>query len=191
MGVVRKLRRFHDAETLKRIYDHMYNPNVWPEHKQRIETTAAVANQLIADLGLKTCADYSAGNRALALRLRGLTMLDTCDYFGSGRMEERIDEMEPVDLYLCTETIEHLEAPWTVLEKLATKARQLVLSTPLDENPKIGNYEHYWSFTEEDVEQMLWQSGWAPHPGCPTILFQKSWTYTYQIWTAKSVCIET
>ncbi len=78
-------------------------------------------------------------------------------------------------------TIEHLEAPWTVIERIAEKSKWILLSTPLDEDPAIGNYEHYWSFTEQDVTQMLAAAGFG-QLRC-THLQNDGWTYTYQVWT--------
>lgn len=183
MGVVRKLRRFWSAEKLRELYGHQYDPHHWPEHSLRIQRTTEIAQRLIDEHGLKTCADLSAGDRSIPSGLRNLTSLNTAD----GNIEEDVVSLADVDLFICTETIEHLEAPWTVLEEIASRAKWLVLSTPIDEHPAVGNYEHYWSFTVQDIHDMLTQSLFRDLH-CE-ILTRAEWTYTYQIWTARGISL--
>jgi hypothetical protein len=178
---MRKLRRFMDAEELKSCYGKHYDPTVWPEHMKRIEATKAFIQRLVDDQGLKTAADYSAGGTPLMASVANLELLETSDYSLSGRdIIDEVRRMEPVDLYVCTETIEHLECPWTLIEEVARKTRWLVLSTPLDEPWGSGNWEHYWGFTLDDVRTMLEQSGISPMR--QQIVHGENWTYAYQLW---------
>jgi hypothetical protein len=178
---VRKLRPFYDDETLARIYSVAYDHTVWPEHRERVDDTVRITQRLIDAHDIKTAADWSAGDRAITGRLIGLTLLDTADGDLARALRENVDQW---DLFICTETIEHLEAPWTVLEEIAKITRFIVLSTPLDEQPDIDNYEHYWSFTQHDVRDLLEQAGFVDlHP---TYLTGSGWTYTYQVWTGRS-----
>jgi hypothetical protein len=181
-GVI-KLRRFYTPEKIAEIYGARYNPHRWPEHTLRIQRTIEIAQGLIDLYGLETCADLSAGDNSIPDGLHGLRSLQTSD----GSIEDDLElVVVPVDLFICTETIEHLEAPWTVLERIAEVARFVVVSTPLDEAPMIGNYEHYWSFTETDVRDMLLNAGFVDL--AVEHLHQAFWTYTYQIWTGRSTC---
>jgi len=177
---MRKLRRFYTPERLAEIYGGEYDHTRWPEHVERVRQTIVVANTLIEVNQLKSAADLSAGDRAIAAGLRGLMSLETSD----GDIEGSLVNMGPVDLFVCTETIEHLEAPWTVLERIAEKTRWLVLSCPHDEPSHYGNYEHYWSFDAIDVDDMLACAGFEERK--MHLLTGEGWTYEYQLWTARS-----
>ena len=175
-----KQRRFHAPEALAEIYANPYDPHRWPEHSIRITCTTDIAQRVIDEHGLKTVADLSCGDGSIAKKLSVMP-----SFLSDGQIEIDIDLIDPVDLFIFTETMEHLEAPWTILEKIAMKTKWIVLSTPLDEDPAIGNYEHYWSFTETDVHSILLQSGFVDIDVAH--LSQDGWTYTYQIWTARSI----
>jgi len=182
---VKKLRPFYTPDVVKQIYATQYDSQYWPEHRERVAQTIGIAQRLIMEHQLQSVADYSCGDGTIAKSLVGVTM-DLRDVsLGNEPIEVEVTRMEPVDLFLCTETIEHLEAPWTVLEHIARSARFLVLSTPLDESVYIGNHEHYWSFTDMDIESLLAQSDFKSLSYVP--LTQPGWTYTYQIWTARSL----
>lgn len=184
---MRKLRRFYTPDEIAGIYANEYDHTRWSEHVERVRRTIAIANVLIEVNQLRTAADFSAGDRAVAAGLHGITGgLRTSD----GDIEGDLAELPGVvDLFVCTETIEHLEAPWTVLERVAEKARWLVLSCPLDEDPKIGNYEHYWSFDTVDVDNMLACAGFDDRK--MYLLTGEGWTYEYQLWTARSTVCST
>ena len=184
MSRVRKLRRFHDAATLRAIYDHTYNSGQWPEHVQRVTFTRELIQRLIDEHGLTTMADLSAGDTEVTKSLRGLDSRHYRDYSDNG--DDILDLLaalaRPVDLFVCTETIEHLEAPWTVLERIREKTKWLVLSCPNNES-NTENWEHYWSFTQNDVRDMLTHAEFTDvnlH-----LLCGSGWNYDYQIWTAK------
>jgi hypothetical protein len=178
---MRKFRRFYTQDQLAEIYAHAYDSTRWPEHVERIKQTIAYGQRLIDTHSLKTCADFSAGDRSVTGGFHNLEQLETSD----GHILEDLAGMsEPVDLFVCTETIEHLEAPWTVLEAIAEKTKWLILSTPLDEDPGIGNHEHYWSFDDVDINWLLAQSGFEDRR--MVLIGGEGWTYTYQLWTARS-----
>lgn len=179
-----KLRRFMTDEEMKANYAHQYNHTAWPEHKIRVRETIRFISQLMTDKGLTTAADMSCGDGAV---MRGLT-LDrgiTGDISITGiDVVDAVRAMEPVDLYICTETIEHVREPWTLLEEIAKKTRWIVLSTPLNEPASVGNWEHYWSFTEHDISSLLVQSGFHV-PERYIVIHGENWTYAYQTWAAE------
>lgn len=164
------------------MYDHTYDHTQWAEHKTRVQRTIEIAQALIDREGLTSVTDLSCGDGAIVdgLNIAAKIKKD----FAYDPIEITSLLMKPTGLFICSETIEHLQAPWTVLEQIALKTKWLILSTPLDEDPAIGNHEHYWAFTQKDVNTILDQSGFA----CEdiTLLTERSWTYTYQIWTGKS-----
>lgn len=183
---MRKLRRFWSDVKLQEIYGHTYKHERWAEHAYRVQHTLGVAHRLVENYGLKTAADLSSGDGAIIDQLSPrLTRVEKGDISVDGcGIEVNIKNLRPVDLFICTETIEHLEAPWTVLEEVAQRTRWLILSCPLDERPEIDNYEHYWSFTSEDVRDILTQSGFSPVTY--DFLTGVGWTYDYQVWTART-----
>lgn len=181
---MKKLRRFYTPEELKNIYAGEHNPHRWPEHTERINLTRAIAQRLIDANRLKTVADLSCGDGSLVLGLENIRAQTMCDIHSHAPIEETVRLLESVDLFICTETIEHLEAPWTVLECVAPKTKYIVLSCPFEEDPAIGNYEHYWSFDASDVANMLMQAGFGALQS--NIISGEGWTYTYQIWTGMS-----
>lgn len=181
---MRKLRRFYDAAELRRIYATRYNSSEWPEHTRRIAFTADLAQEIITKHGLTSLADLSCGDASLTSKLRGIDDFHLRDFTDAG--DDILTLLaalpRPVDLFICTETIEHLEAPWTALERIAPKTKWLVLSCPNDERHD-GNWEHYWSFDQNDVLGMLSQSGFTEPKYAG--LWEPGWEYDYQIWTAR------
>jgi hypothetical protein len=90
----------------------------------------------------------------------------------------------PVDVFVLSETIEHLEVPDLVLAQVRNVARQLLLSTPIGEvkpPPGAGNPEHIWGWNQEDVRVMLDAAGWMAEERVDLLL---PGTYSYQIWRA-------
>lgn len=169
---------------LAKLYGHTYVYKQWPEHKIRIQETIKIVQSVVNALGEDVVvADMSCGDEAIVDGLDGVSLAITNDItHGDGGIEVTTKTMRSCDVFICSETIEHLEAPWTVLEQIAAKTQWIVLSTPLDESPEIDNYEHYWSFTEEDVNTLLHQAGFKDRK--VQFLTQPKWTYAYQVWTA-------
>ena len=185
---MKKLRPFYPADQLQAMYGGVYDPNRWPEHTLRLQRTGEIVQELVNRHDLRSIADFSCGDGSI---VHGLKMFHDASFLmtdvgkGDPPIEDQVLTMPFTDLFICTETIEHLEAPWTVLEYAAMRARYVVLSTPLDEDPAIGNYEHYWSFTQWDVATLLHQSGFSEDQKFES-LTRAGWTYEYQIWTARS-----
>ena len=65
------------------------------------------------------------------------------------------------DLFICSETVEHLDDPDTVLKHIRKRCRALVLSTPLAEFTPV-NPEHYWGWDHDGVREMLTAAEWEP-----------------------------
>jgi hypothetical protein len=180
-----KLRRFYTPARLAEIYDHKYDHTTWSEHVARVHHTIDITQQLIDEHHLTSVTDLSCGDGVIVggLNIENKTMNDIT-LLGDG-IEVTVKTMKDVDLFICTETIEHLEAPWTVIEEIAQRAKWLVLSCPNDESPDIHNHEHYWSFTAQDVGDMLAEAGFVDLQW--ETITQPRWTYEYQIWTGRSV----
>lgn len=183
---MKKLRRFMTPAEFAKNYATQFNHRSHYSHVERIEHTVKIAQELIDKEGIKRIADFSAGDRAVVNGLHGYedAWLHDITDDGVDIVERLRAETFTYDLFICTETIEHVEQPWTLLEEIAPRTRWLLLSTPLDEDPAKNNWEHYWTFEATDIDDLLTQSGFvgrlveAHQPvGSP---------YTFQTWVARS-----
>lgn len=159
----KRLRPAWGPEDLARIYATPHDHTQWQDHVLRVDATIDVARKLIEGETVQTAADLSCGSAAV-LRALDIPELHLGDYAAgyqyTGPIEQTIDEIPDVDLFVCTETLEHLDHPDTVLEQIREKSRLLVLSTPVD-NWDDRNLEHYWAWSEADVIAMLETAGFA------------------------------
>lgn len=187
-------------------YPTGYCHDVWPDHVERVKASVDLIRRYSGSI--HTAADLSAGDAAI---LRGLPSLDRVwvgdlngvDQFqrgwnGSttevtalppGALPTSLDQLpQQVDLFVCSETLEHLDDPDALLARLPLYARYLFLSTPVAEEGN-GNEEHYWSWNQADVHHMLQDAGWSAmecqilHPLSTRSL---PGAYTYQLWMAVS-----
>lgn len=157
-----RLRPAHDDAELARIYAKPHDHTLWLDHKVRVHVTAAFARALSGHV--PSAADLSCGDGAI------LNAIDADRrYLGDyapgypyvGRIEATITQIPKVQLFVCCETVEHLDDPDTVLKAIRGKTQNLVLSTPVDAFGDT-NVEHYWAFDREAVEHMLRSAGFEP-----------------------------
>lgn len=153
-----RLRPAHPDELLAKYYaiPHRHAGNA--DHRLRVGVTIQLARAVgpvdsVADLA---CGDSAIASAVMAPRR---VLGDFAPgYPICGPIEEAIHRIDPVDLFICTETIEHLDDPDTVLKDIRAKTTHLILSTPVgcfhDTNP-----EHYHAWDREAVEQMLDAAG--------------------------------
>jgi hypothetical protein len=103
------------------------------------------------------------------------------DYTTTGPIEEALAHQPHVDMFLLSETLEHVEDPDNLLAAIRVVADNLVLTTPCGETDD-GNPEHYWGWDTEALEEMLNESGWRPK-SCELFTPTSVPYYTFQIWT--------
>jgi hypothetical protein len=135
-----------------------------PGHDLRMERTIAIARAVYR--AASSVADLSCGVGTVAEAL-GAPVVILGDFAPGypfhGPIEETIDEIPHVDVFICTETLEHLDDPDMVLRKIRGKASALVVSLPICEVPEDdANGEHYWAFDREGAEAMYRAAGWEP-----------------------------
>jgi hypothetical protein len=190
--VRRRLRPAHDAATLARLYARPYrSAERGPDHVERVATTAGLVAGVMRRHQLSSLADLSAGDGELA-RTVGILVPHTRLWLGdlvpapgldvTGPIEDTITSFRQVDLFLCSETLEHLDDPDRVLQQVRERARWLVCSTPIAEQG-TGNPEHYWGWDADDVRAMLEDAGWEPQTF--GFLAPRPTYYTYQLWAAR------
>lgn len=158
--MIRRLRPAHSPEKLAEIYAAPHDHRKWVDHHLRVDVTIALARWL-ARGGIDSAADLSCGNGAIidALDAQHRYKGDFAPgYPLAGPLEVTLHRIPVVDMYICSETLEHLDDPAAALKQIRSKARSLVLSTPVDawNDP---NEEHYWAWSKEGVEELLTAAG--------------------------------
>jgi len=167
MAYRERLREMPTSEELATMYRSPHDHRLYGDgHSLRVHATIGVAKWLAASRNARTLADLSCGNAeiARAVSLMGMAIPVLGDFAPgfqlTGPIEETIEAIHPVDLFICSETVEHLDDPDAVLARIRTKARLLILTTPIGEGPG-GNPEHIWGWSQEAVGEMLAAAGWT------------------------------
>lgn len=152
----------------------------WKDHVLRQNQTLELAGRFIEDDDF-TGADLSCGSAYLSSHISNIRWIlgdFASGYDYQGPIELTVERIPRVDVFLCCETIEHLDDPDAVLRQIRRKSKKLILSTPIcrwwDENP-----EHYWSWDQKAVKRMLEDAGWHP------VDYEETYCdpgYCFQIW---------
>lgn len=182
-----RVRPAYTAEQLAAIYPAPHDHTRWPDHVLRADMTVALC-QWFTDVG--SVADLSCGNgwmaRHVAQHFGATVVLGdlAAGYEHHGPIEQTIGEIDPVDLFICTETLEHLDDPDTVLGRIREKAKGLIVSTPdaepFDGDARHFNLEHYWTWDTDGVVEMLNAAGWTVEVGMQ--LQMPTMGVSYQLW---------
>lgn len=178
-----RLRPAYTDDQLAALYRTPHDHRRWPDHHLRVDVTIAVARWM-ADNRVQSAADLSCGNGAVldAVPAEEKHFGDLAPgYEHEGPIEKTIKDLPNVGLFVCSETIEHLDAPELVLGQIRDRARMLVLSTPVDAWDD-ANPEHYWAWSREDVEGMLTAAGWRLHVYTTADFRPMGLPYGFGIW---------
>lgn len=182
--VIKRLRPSHSQEFLDKLYAEPHNHWLYGRgHGLRVKITQVIAADVAREVQAQTVADLSCGNGDIARSL-DLTMFlgdYASGYEYSGPLEDTLEQIPEVSLYICSETLEHLNNPEKVLSTIRGKAKALVLTTPINAW-EDDNKEHYWAWDREGVESLLLKTGWSPNvfASLDSTVFKE--TYTYGIW---------
>lgn len=185
-----RLRPKYTDGQLQQIYPAPHDANNWEDHKIRVRQTVALGKEAKMPFAGGRIADLSCGNGKIAT--------DLAEHFSAepflgdlayapgmlyhGPIERTIDQLGPnVDLFILSETIEHLDDPDAVLAKIRKRSKQLLLSTPINERGN-GNPEHYWGWDQKAVFLMLSMAGWKPTIRTDLCFMSVEFPYDYQIW---------
>lgn len=179
-----RLRPVHDPDTLARIYATPHNHSRWEDHKVRVALTAQFAHLMAGSVN--TAADLSCGDGTIinALRVGTRYLGDFAPgYPITGPIDDTIDQIPIVDLFVCCETLEHVDDPGLTLKKIRAKTRALVLSTPVDAWQDT-NPEHYWAWSREGVEELLTAAGFTSHVYTAIDFRPAGAEYCFGVWYA-------
>jgi hypothetical protein len=177
-------RRLRDLPDLDELYPTPHDHTLYGlGHHARIEMSKLMLKTFVPKG--RVVADLSCGNGALARHI-GWPNTILGDYAPGytyqGRLEDTIEQLATmVDLYICSETLEHLDEPWQVLGRIREWAGWLFVSTPL-ECWDDSNAEHVWAWDREGIEEMFATSGWEPQAFAT--LDSRTWgePYLYGMW---------
>lgn len=191
-----RLRPLPPPEVLAEMYPEPHDHRRWGQgHHDRVEATIALAQRHLDPAERRLVADLSCGNGEIARRIctdqpHGLHL---GDYAGAemrvgetgylGAIEQTVTMLPLVDVFVCSETIEHLDDPGAVLAMVRTRSERLVLSTPLDCWDDT-NAEHLWAWDREGVEDLAMRAGWRvlDYDDEPAFVRLPTEAYTYGIW---------
>jgi hypothetical protein len=183
-----RLRDAPTADELAVLYAKPHQHRLWTDHRIRVDVTTALAVSMLQGVR-PVVADLSCGDAAIARRLQlghnaRLILGDyTPGYQHTGPIEETIHALADgaAQLFICSETIEHLDDPDAVLKAIRAKTDRLVLSTP-DGETDGANPEHVWGWDAEAVRGMLTGAGFEPQIHTTLDLRPAGFVYSYQIW---------
>lgn len=193
-----------EAAYYARVYPEGYQHDRWADHVERVKASADMIERYRNQI--RSAADLSCGDGALLNMIsRHLTRAvlgdlngvpasaavscraQVLETIGAAALPDSLEHLEPVDLFVLSETLEHVPDPDDLLFRLTGYARYLFLSTPLEESADSGNLEHYWSWGQDDVHRMLEAAGWSPlelELLRPVSTRTMPGAYTYQLWMA-------
>lgn len=161
----RRLRPSWSTDELAHIYPTPHDHRIYGRgHAERVDAMRYLVAELTGWGGISTVADLSCGNASVTAAAVGVDRVYLGDYaLGHelvGPIEQTLDQIPNVDLFISGETLEHLDDPFTVMNRIGKKTRYLVLSTPID-NWNDTNAQHYWAWSQTDVELMLTDAGFT------------------------------
>jgi hypothetical protein len=181
--MIKRLRpKWSDAE-LKKIYATPHDHTAWKDHILRVNKTLEIAQGID---GVKSVADLSAGDAFIIIAL-GLSKTYIGDYAPryeyTGPIEQTIEQIPNVDLFICSETLEHLDNPVEVLKQIRQKTKYLLLSTPHARFDDV-NPEHYWAWDKDGIAELLAQADFEPIQ-FHLLELADHYYYDYQIWVCQ------
>lgn len=187
-------------------YPDGYQHAVWPDHVERVDETVRFAVDALTPgyRSLQSVVDLSCGDGRLALAL-GMSLgasevvlgdvnpesgpYPGLDVIGSlpdtlVSLPSVCDTPGRVGLYVCSETLEHLDDPDAFLAQLRPLTEYLLLTTPEAET-SADNPEHYWGWDSEAVGQMLDSAGFTQVVAHQVFTPLSADVYRFQMWMVR------
>jgi hypothetical protein len=176
-----RLRPAYTQAQLADVYARPHEHSSWEDHRLRVQMTIAFASWFG---NIDSIADLSAGDAAIINAIPAKTRYIgdfAPGYEFTGAIDDTIELIPKVDLFICSETIEHLDDPEKTLAKIRAKTKAIIVTTP-DSEINDGNPEHYWGWDNVGVRELLEGAGFKPVI-FNTLQFENpSLIYDYQFW---------
>lgn len=184
----KQLRPFPTPEQLAEMYPRPHTHAPFPDHHARVTATFNMARRFVQD-GMRV-ADLSCGDAYIAKRLQA-ELTDVTLILGdfapgypiTGPIEGTINLIDAVDVFICSETLEHLVSPDGVLDMIRNVTDLLVLTTPVGDQLE-NNPEHLWRWDREDVEDMLRGVSFTPID-YEALEMRPRYPYCFGIWVCQ------
>ena len=161
--MIKQLRPFHSPEYLAQMYAAPHDHNLFGRgHYIRVELTKVLLKELCAHVTASSGADLSCGNAEIikSAPLNDVYLGDFAPgYQFTGPLHETLGKLPYVDVYVCSETLEHVEDPQGILLRIRQRSKSLVLTTPIEKWDDDLD-EHYWAWDREGIEGILTAVGW-------------------------------
>ena len=176
-----RLRPAYSEQELARVYETPHQHSQWKDHQLRVQMTIAFASWF---KDVQSIADLSAGDAVIINSIPATTR-----YIGdfapayefTGAIDDTIDLIPKVDLFICSETIEHLDDPEKTLAKIRAKTKALIVTTP-DSETNDQNPQHYWGWDADGVRELLEGAGFKPVIFNALRFEEPNLIYDYQFW---------
>ena len=176
-----RLRPAYSEQELAQIYATPHEHSRWKDHQLRVAMTIAFASWF---KDVQSIADLSAGDAVIINSIPATTR-----YIGdfapayefTGAIDDTIDLIPKVDLFICSETIEHLDDPEKTLAKIRAKTKALIVTTPDSEN-NDQNPQHYWGWDADGVRELLEGAGFKAVIFNALRFEEPNMIYDYQFW---------
>jgi hypothetical protein len=178
-----RLRPVYTDDELQGIYSKPHKHTQFQDHILRVKKSIELLKEYSS---YNSIADLSAGDATI------INSLDAKEkHYGdyapgyelTGHIDDTIKNIPNVDLFICSETLEHLDDPDITLQAIRAKTKYLFISTPKGEDNN-NNVEHYWGWDDQGVKEMLVNAGFDP-----VVYFllelKKEYYYDYQMWICK------
>jgi hypothetical protein len=182
------IKRLRESVDMDALYSEQYCHNRWKDHILRVHLTASLAHWVG---NVSSVADLSCGDGAILDMVKKITHAKTAIYGDyapgfaiRGPIESTIHEIPEVDLFVCSETIEHVDNPSYVLENIRKKTKHMILTTPLGEDTD-DNPEHLWGWDEKGMSHLLGEAGFVKDVFTTMSCAIGNSTVEYQMWVVK------
>jgi len=176
-----RLRPAYSEQELLGVYETPHQHWQWKDHQLRVQMTIAFASWF---KDVQSIADLSAGDAVIINSIPATTR-----YIGdfapayefTGAIDDTIDLIPKVDLFICSEIIEHLDDPEKTLAKIRAKTKALIVTTP-DSETNDQNPQHYWGWDADGVRELLEGAGFKPVIFNALRFEDPNLIYDYQFW---------
>lgn len=167
-----RVRPLYSPDDLARLYSQPRQPaNSYADHPSLANCPNPEAGDLVTIAMGQSCgkisslADMSCGSGEIPRAIAAYSGIEPIlgDYGPGweyqGPITETVPQLPVVDLFVLSQTLEHLDDPDGDLRLIREHCRQLLVASPIDEVDPVE--DHYWTWGKEDLEEMMGAAGFT------------------------------